>query len=102
MRHYIWIFTVCLFIVIKNAKGLIVCRYFIDCASDSTPTGYTNLASTKYGESATADCDGSNGYAGIASAAAGACTSVGTWDVSKFSGCALAGTFLLMVTLFSC
>ena len=82
--------------------GLIVCYYFIDCASDTDPTGYTNLANTLYGESATADCDGGNGYAGTAVLAAGACKTDGTWDASKFSGCALAGTLLLMVALFSC
>ena len=82
---------------------LIVCHYFIiDCASDSTPSGYTNLANTKYGESAAANCDTGSGYSGTAALAVGACKTDGTWDVSKFSGCTSGGMGLLLIALFSC
>ena len=76
--------------------------FFTDCANDtSSPTGYTNLQSTLFNETATAECDANNGYAGTATLAAGACKADGTWDGTKFSGCTLAGTCLLMVTLCS-
>ena len=82
--------------------GLIACYYFIDCASNTQPAGYTNMGNTKYGESATADCDTGSSYSGTAVLAAGACKADGTWDVSKFSGCTTGGKNLVCLISSLC